>query len=110
MATNRFLPEVLKSRAFGSITGTYAIIGLATQNPGVLVSFINTTDVTLMVSWDGVNDHMVLVANSFQLFDVVANDLPTEQRSIAKNTSFYVKHAGAAPSSGAMYVELFYGG
>jgi len=103
----RLYPEVLRSLAFGSISGAYAGIGTALLNPARVLYIVNTTDVLLTFSFDGVNDHFVIPSNSYLLFDVTSNmTLTGGALSIAQGQRIYVK---GSPSLGTVYLSTFFG-
>ena len=103
----RLYPEVLKSLAFGGISGTYAGIGAALANPARVVYLVNGTDVLLTFSFDGINDHFVIPADSYLLLDVTSNmTLPGGALAVAQGTRIYTK---GAPTSGTVYLTTFYG-
>lgn len=110
MAVNlsiRIYPEPLRSLAFGSISGTYAGLGSAFANPIRIFHIVNTSDVLLTFSFDGVTDHFVVAANSFILLDVTSNSTISGQSfHVAQGTRIYVK---GAPSLGTVYLAAFYG-
>lgn len=105
----RILPEPLRTLAFGSITGSYVAVGTALAHPARIVLFQNTTDVNLNISWDGVDAHMYVVADSFILLDVGTNKGISSEFCIAQNTQFYVSYPGSAPSLGSLIISAFYG-
>lgn len=103
----RLLPEALRSVAFGGISGTYAGIGTAILNPARIVYIVNTTDVLVTISMDGVVDHFVIPPMSYILIDVTSNkSLLGGAFSVAQGTRFYVK---GAPTLGSVYLTVFYG-
>ncbi len=103
----RLYPEVLRSIAFGSISGTYAGIGTALLNPARIVYLVNTTDVLLTFSFDGVNDHFVIPSQSYLLIDVTSNmTVMGGALSVAQGQRIYVK---GAPGSGTVYLSTFFG-
>lgn len=105
----RVLPEAVRSLAFGGISGTYAAVGTALANPSRIIMFQNFTDGDMMISFDGVSDHLPVAANGFVLLDVTANKTGSVQGFyIAQNTIFYVKQI-AAPTAGSFYITSFYG-
>lgn len=100
--------EPVRSLAYTSVSGTYAAIGTGLVNPARQVWVQNLTDVTLMFSLDGINDHFPLPANGFFLDDITANKTTMEGFYIAEGTIFYVKEIGT-PSTGTVYVSVMYG-
>ena len=103
----RLYPEVLRTLAFGAISGVYAGIGSALLNPARILYLVNDTDVLLTFSFDGINDHFVVASNGFLLIDVTSNmTLTGGALSIAQGQRIYVK---GAPTSGTAYLTTFYG-
>ena len=104
----RLLPEPIRSLAAASIGAGYMGIGTAFTNPSRILKVDNLTDVTLMFSMDGVNDHFVLPSNGFLLIDITANNTVSVGCFIASGTRIYVKEVGV-PTTGSVYVSTFYG-
>jgi hypothetical protein len=113
MATNlavRVMPEPVRSLAFGSISGTYAGIGTPFLNPVHLFIIQNFTDQSVMISWDGINDHFPVASMGYIIMDVTSNKTVTAGSfMIAQGTRFYVKQLSGAPSLGSVYLSVFYG-
>lgn len=107
----RLLMENLRTLAFGSISGTYAAIGGANApflNPIRLMYIVNTTDVLLTFSDDGVNDKFVLASGSHIIIDVTTNHTFVGGAfTISQGQKIYVK---GSPSVGSVYLSVFYGG
>jgi len=97
--------EALRTIAFGGISGTYAAIGTPFANPGRLLYIVNTTDVLLTFSYDGVIDHFVLPSNVSTIIDVCTNQSSTQGFYISTGTQLYVK---GAPTTGSVYVTYYY--
>lgn len=98
--------EPLRSLAFGSISGSYAAVGTPAQNAIRSIMFFNTTNANVIVSFDGVNDHLVVVTDSGQVYDYGSNRVdPVGQLEQPVGTQVYVK---GAPSSGTFYVAMYY--
>lgn len=104
----KVLPEAVRSLAFGSISGTYAGVGNPLSNPSRIILFQNMTDSLLMVSFDGITDHLPIASQGFVLLDVTANKTVSQGFYIAEGTRFYVKQV-VAPTSGTFYITTFYG-
>lgn len=104
----RLYPEPLRSLAFGSISGTYAPIGTPFVNPCRILLIQNQTDSLLVVSFDGVNDHIPLVAQGFVLFDCTTNKTVEVGAFFAQGTQLYVKQI-VGPTVGSIYVTTIYG-
>ena len=104
----RLLAETLRSLAFGSISGTYAGIGAGLANPCRMFYLVNSTDVLLTFSFDGVNDHFVIPPGSYLLLDITTNNTAVGGSfTISQGQRIYVK---GAPTLGAVYLSAFFGG
>jgi len=104
----RFVPEALRSIAFGSIGAAYMGVGTAFDNPVRILFIQNLTDAGLTFSFDGVNDHFVLPDNGFLLLDVSANKTNERGFFVAEGQRIYVKELGT-PTTGSVYLSAFYG-
>jgi hypothetical protein len=106
----KLVPEELRSLAFGGIGAGYMGIGAAFSNPIRILNVQNLTDATMVFSFGGVTDHFVLPAQGFILLDVSTNkDWRSGALYIAEGSRLYVKQEAAAPTSGSVYVSVFYG-
>ena len=97
--------EALRSAAFGVITNAYTALGTPTTGYTRLMNFVNDTDADMLISFDGVTDHLRIAFNSFQLFDCTTNRVTDDGFFLPKNTQIYIKFA-AAPSTGNFWVEI----
>ncbi len=103
----RLSSEALRSSAFGAITGVYSAIGTAFLNPIRLIYVVNTTDVILTFSLDGVADSFVLPSEGFLLLDVTTNRTDTGGcLYLPQGQIIYVK---GTPTLGTVYLSTFYG-
>lgn len=96
--------EALREVAFGSITGSYANLGVALAHDAFIDCFINATDADIYVSFDGVTDHKKFPANSGRVTDLKTNDAYR-----IEGTQISIKHDGVtAPTSGWFGAEVQY--
>jgi len=101
----KIFPEVLRSIAASTFTGSYQVVGGVLLYPSRIIKFTNNTAVDVTVSWDGTNDHEYIPSGSFLLLDVTANREISNIFGIAKGTQFYAK--GSA-STGSLYISSYY--
>lgn len=104
----RLIPEPVRYLAYTSIGSSYMGIGTQILNPIRILRIQNLTDAILIFSFDGVNDHEVLAANSFLLLDITANKAAGNGYFLAEGTRIYVKELGT-PTEGSVYVTVYYG-
>jgi hypothetical protein len=98
--------DILRSLAFGSISGSYAAVGSPLGFPARLICFTNATDGDMFFSINGVSNNLFIAATSFKLFDLTTNRLNQQQLWVfAQGTQFYVKQS-TMPTKGAVYIEV----
>jgi len=98
--------EELRSIAFGDISGVYAQVGTQLANPARIIKMINSTDVDITVSFDGVTDHDILTTNATGfVYDIGTNKSLSAPFFLDIGSSIYVK---GTPTSGSVYVVVIY--
>jgi hypothetical protein len=102
--------DAIRSLGFASIGATYTAIGAPTEYQTRIICFTNTTDADVLFSVNGLIDQLIAPAGFFKLFDVTTNHRPVNMDDfvIKANTQWFVKYASAAPTSGAVYIEIIY--
>ena len=106
----RLMPETVRSLAFGAIGGAYIGIGPTMTRPIRIMIIQNLTDVLLMLSFDGINDHLPMASNGYIVLDITANKTISQGFFLAEGQRLYCKDVGgAAPTLGAIYLTTFYG-
>lgn len=103
----RLRVETARTLAFGSISGTYMGIGTQLSNPASAIIIQNFTDVMLIYSFDGINDHIYLPASGQLILDVTTNG-GQEGLWLAQGDRLYVKQESSGPSSGLAVFSVFY--
>lgn len=98
--------ENLRTLAFGSITASYVGVGVSFVNAIRILSLVNTTDVDLLVSLNGIDDKIIVPATSGKVYDFGTNKADQSGvLDLSAGTRVYVKRASGAPASGSFYVE-----
>jgi hypothetical protein len=105
----RFMAEPVRLLGFAAITNVYAGIMTALARPARMIIIQNTTDVLMMFSFNGVDDHIPITANGYMVLDIASNKTISQGFFIPEGTRFYVKHNGIAPTVGSFYVSVFFG-
>lgn len=101
----RIFPDSLRTREAAGFTGSYQTLGTPLLYASPLMKFVNNSSVLVTISWDGINDHDIIPANSFALYDFCSDAGTVRGLFAPKNTQFYVK--GSA-GTGSMYLVVFY--
>ena len=95
------LPDTLRSIDSATFTGVYQAIGTPLTRPIRIFKFVNNSTALVTISWDGVNDHDILPAGSFFLYDITTNHSNVEGTQgmyVKTGTQFYVKGAAGVGS------------
>jgi len=101
--------DPVRSLAFGVIGGAYMGIGTTLVHPARMLSIQNFTDVPLMFSFDGINDHLPLPTNGYIVLDIQSNKGLSQEYLLAAGSRIYVKTFAGAPTQNGVYVTIFYG-
>jgi hypothetical protein len=109
MFTSKAQVDVLRTVAYGDITGSYAAVGDPFAYQARIICFTNTTNEDMLFTMDPSKDELIVPAGSFKLFDITTNHRPVNQDDFcfAIGTQWYVQYL-AMPSSGGIYIEVVY--
>lgn len=103
LLTSNAIPLVQVTKAFGSITSSYTLVGTFSSWVEIM-NIINTTDSVVLISFDGTHDHVTVpVGNTTPAivpFNFKSNNLTFPVPSI------YAKTAGS-PSTGSISANAF---
>ena len=101
--------EDLRTLAFGSISGTYALVGSTFSNPIRLINIVNDTDAAILVSFNGVDDKIYVPGSVAVVYDYSANksDIAGYMEQ-AVGEGVYIKQYSDAPTSGVVAVTAVY--
>lgn len=100
--------EALRSVAFGGISGSYAVLGSAFANDARAIRIVNATNGDLLFSFDGSTDELFLMSDTMRLYDFNFNRERNANVWVKpQGTQVFVKQS-TAPSSGSVYLEVFY--
>ena len=109
-SSQRVAYEILRSLGYADISTVYAGVGTPFANPVRQLLIHNTTDINLIISFDGVNPHTVIISDSGEVLDYCSNKNDSggnlEQPAF---TRLYVKQETAtAATEGNIYVTVIY--
>ncbi len=103
--------EPLRSVLFSGISGIYAGVGLPFENPVRILKVTNFTDVNVLVSLNGIDDHDIVASNGFFLYDYSSNKaLAGGLLEQPQGDRIYIKaqDSGNLPTIGTVYVTVVY--
>lgn len=111
MASNIAKFDAVRSIDYADISDEYQPLmtsSMASPNPSQgpflypirIIHFINSTDGIMMVSLDGVNDQIPVLAGTGVIYDITSDEDADERMRIPTNTQVYVKYITAPTMSG----------
>lgn len=107
--STRTLPEDLRSLGHAAIGLNYVGIGVPLLFPSILMIISNFTNRDLLVSFNGVDDHLYVVVGQTLTLNFAANSCGDNGMFIANDTRIYAKESAAgAPTIGTIQVMSFY--
>jgi len=107
MATSQYNYETIRTLLFGSITTNFVAVGTVLNFPLMKYKIINETDVTLDISFDGINANDRIPAYVAYVEDIVFD--PRSKNKLGAGTTLYVRHdAGAGPTVGRVSFSTAY--
>lgn len=106
----RVVFETIREAAFGAIGAAYAALGGALTENARLVRFANGTNADIYISFDGVNNHARIAANSFAIYDLTANKVRDDGYFLPRGTIISQRRVSGAPTSGTLWVEVVIAG
>ncbi len=120
MVSNIVRFDKIRVRAIANITGSYTPFGFSTTptTPAPfthamrVLQFVNDTDGSLMISFDGINDNVFLGPNTFALYDLTSDQDQNESFRYQNGTQLYVKYViapSASTSTDTVYLIAIYG-
>ena len=91
------------------LTNVYQLCDPGLPQPSFLIRFVNTSNVNIFISYDGINDHdIVLAHDQFELSLQVNNQPRNLIALMAKTTPVYVKYELGVGKGGYLYVISYY--
>lgn len=101
----------IRSLGYASITTNYTALGSPFNHAMRLIQFVNNTDGDMMVSFDGINDNAIVLAEGFSLYDLTSDQDFNEKFRYQNGTQLFVKYitAPTGPATGAFYAVCVYG-
>ncbi len=101
--------EPLRSILFSTITSSYQSVGLPFANPVRILKVTNVTNQSILISLNGIDDHDIVAANGFFLYDYSSNKANAggllEQ---PQGDRIYARAQSSLPTIGSLYVTVVY--
>jgi len=100
--------DSIREVAFGAIGAAYAALGSALSDNSRIISIFNSTDQDVYITDNVARDEMRIASGTGQILDLAGNKSDRDGMMINKGRQFYIKRAGGAPSSGAVWLQNVY--
>jgi len=102
--------EPIRTVAAEDFSQNYFPVGDPFMNPIRCIYMANPTNVQVMVSFDGVTDHVFIDAYSYVIFDYESNkEMPAGKLTQSRGTQAYARVVSGAISGGNFWLTAFYG-
>ena len=113
MTSNIVRFDSIRSSAIASITASYTPLGLPFGHQMRVLHFVNDSNGTYMISFDGINDNVVLLADGFTLYDLTSDQDLNEHFRYQAGTQIFIKSlvapTAAAGQTDTVYLVAIYG-
>jgi hypothetical protein len=113
MSSNIVRFDAVRSVPIASITGSYITLGTRLTHAMRVLHFINDTNGTYMVSFDGTTDNVPILADGFSLYDLTSDQDGNESFRYEIGTQLYIKSIVApttvSGTSNTFYVVAIFG-
>jgi len=108
--SNRLYPIPFSLFVAGALTNAYQLITTTPfQEPCNLIRIVNNSDVAIMLSYDGVTDHDVVMADRTVTINAQLNKRSTcPNTKFARGTKVYIKYILGAGKRGYIRVIGYY--
>lgn len=97
--------EVLRSYDSSGGDSTFQAIGSALQNPARMLKFKNDSDVDIYISYNGTDNHDIILAGDREVEDICTNKTIQEGLLRASGVQVYAK---SAAGTGSLYLTVIY--
>ena len=108
--SNRLYPLPLSVFDTGTLTNAYQLVTITPfSEPCNLIRIVNTSDVAVMISYDGVTDHDVIRKDKTVAISAQLNKRPAwPHTKFVRGTKVYVKYILGASKRGHLRVIGYY--
>jgi hypothetical protein len=108
MTANIVRFDSVRTAAIASITGSYTKFGVPFAHAMRVLHFINDSNGTYMISFDGVNDNFPLLEDAFTLYDLTSDQDDNESFRYEKNTQLWIKYLIAPTTTSGAQTDSVY--
>ncbi len=108
MGSNIVRFDAVRSAAIASITSSYTLLGLPFDHAMRVLHFINDSNGTYMISFDGVVDNFPVLANSFVLYDLTSDQDANESFRYQIGSQLHIKSLIAPTTTSGVQTDTFY--
>lgn len=100
--------DSIRSDAIGSITSSYTRFGSVFGHAMRVLHFINDSNGSYMISFDGVTDNVFLPSDSFSLYDLTSDQDVNEKFRYESNTQLWIKYVIAPTTTSGVQTDTVY--
>jgi hypothetical protein len=108
MKSNIIKWETLRTLNSATLGGAYVALGIPLAHPSYILKVVNTSNILITISIDGLTDIDVAPANSFFLYDEGKVGLSSSLPAIPQGTQVQVKSGTGGAGVGNIYLVTQY--
>lgn len=99
----------LRSLPFGDIGADYVAIGNALPAPAIIAKIYNGTDIDLLISQDGSEDHDIIPSSATAMIDINTNHTSSSGLYLRKGDVLFAKRIGDVnPTTGSIFLTTWF--
>lgn len=107
MSSNIVRFDAVRSVLYSDITGSYTKLDIPLAHAMRVLHFINDTNGTFMISFDGTTNNVPILGEAFSLYDLTSDQDQNESFRYENGTQLWIKYI-VAPTLVANVSNTFY--
>jgi|SRR6185436_3053387 len=108
MSSNIVRFDAVRSAAIGVITNSYTKLDIPFAHAMRVLHFINDSNGTYMISFDGTTDNFPVLADGFSLYDLTSDQDGNESFRYENGSQLWIKYIVAPTSTAGVQSDTFY--
>ena len=101
--------EPMRVSGFATLGAAFSTLGTELSNPARLLIFQNSTPVAVYISFNGVDDNLMLIEQSYMVIDLSSNKTVPQGFYQSQGDQVYVRLVGGPAISGQVTLSVVYG-
>ena len=91
-------PDPIRKIDSATFTGAYQALGAKLTKPIRIMKFVNLSNVSVTISFDGATDHDIIPSEGFALYDFTSDKVQDDGYYVSAGTQIWIKGAAGVGS------------